>query len=397
MSARVAVVVNEYGKGWSDHSLVVRRVCGALACEAEVDVLVARGPTPSTALDGAVRLIDFPAPRPTAGRALALRRALLGPQREDGAISCRCTDALQQQLASGLPRAAQEEWLLAAGGYSPPLFRELATASYDVVVFAGCNAASTYWGMDALGGRRPCAVLALAADDAVLALPAVGEVLRSADRILATTSFEVELVRRGGFGPDGHRLRTLGFVVRVNDMANRAPAYGFDTRPTLIVARDWGTTDPLEPLLGWCDALRGDFGPALAVRLVGPGAQRLPRRLRAEFAGARTDVWRWMAHSLALLDPEPHRLLGREVLESMLFATPVIVPADGGATRAHADAGNGGLWYRSYEELRGCVEALLDRDARTTLGEQGKAYVSETYGDTKRFIDGVTDAVLGLA
>jgi hypothetical protein len=43
------------------------------------------------------------------------------------------------------------------------------------------------------------------------------------------------------------------------------------------------------------------------------------------------------------------------------------------------------------------VEALLDRDARTTLGEQGKAYVSETYGDTKRFIDGVTDAVLGLA
>ena len=397
MSARVAVVANEYGNGWSDQALVLRRICGALACEAEVELLLARGPAPSTAFDGAVRLIDFPAPAPPAGRALAVRRALFGPQPADAAITCPCTGILQQRLASDLPVVAQEELLLGTGGYSPELLRHLAAVPYDVVVFAGGAAASTYWGMEALGGRRPCVLLPLAADEVTLGIPAVTEVLRSADRVLATTSFEVDVLRRRGFGAGDDRLRALGFVVRVNEMAHRAPAYGFDGRPTLIVARDWSTADPLGPLLGWCDRLRDDFAPRLAVRLVGPGTQRLPRRLRAEFAGARTDVWRWMAHALALLDPEPQRLLGREVLESLLFATPVIVPADGGATRSHAEAGNGGLWYRGYPELRECVDALMDGGTGATLGEQGRAYVSETYGDTKRFIGEVNDAVLGLA
>ena len=397
MSLRVGVVATHYGHAWSEPALLVHRLCGALACRAEVDLLVA-GPAPaSTRADGALRVIQFPARAVPPGRRLALRRALLGPQPVDDAVSCQCTAGVQNDVAARLPGAAQEALLLAAGGYAPDLFRHLSAPPYDVVVFVGCDSAATYWGMDALGGRCPSVVAPAAVDDPSLWSPAVGAVLEGADRIVVPTPVEAALLHRRapGLKPDG--VHDVGFVAQVNGMARRAPAFGFDGRPTLVVARDWAQPLPVPALLDWCDALLDDLGPAFTLRLVGPGTQRLPRRLRAEAAASRTDVWRWMAHAVAVLDPEPRRLLGREVLESMLFSTPVIVPTDGGAARLHAEAGDGGLWYRTYEDLRACVEALLDGEVRSALGEQGRAYATDTFGDTQRFVDSVGDAVLGAA
>jgi hypothetical protein len=393
----VAVVTASYGDGWSERDLVVRRLCGALAGGAEVDLLVAAGATASQGADGAVRVLRFPSAAVDAGRALALRWAVLGPQAVDQTIRCACTASARRQLASDLPGAVQEALLLAAGGHSPELARHLEASAYDAVVFAGCDTASTYWGMEAVAGRRPCVVLALAVDDPALWNPAVATVLAGADRIVVSTALEAELVLRLAPGVKEDQVHDVGFVLQVNAMARRAPAFGFDGRPTVVMARDWTKPFPVEPLLSWCDALMDDLAPRVAVRCTGPGAQRLPRRLRAEFAGGRTDVWRWMAHALAVLDPEPHRLLGREVLEALLFATPVVVRHDGGATRLHADAGDGGLWYRSYGELRACIEALLDGEVRSALGRQGQAYATGSYGDTGAYVRRVQDAVLGAA
>lgn len=397
MSMRVAVVVTHLDQGWCDQSLVVRRMCGALACRAEVDLLVADGATPRVGADGAVQVLGFSADQATPVRHLALRRALLGPQSGDPAISCACTAAMQRQRAAALPRVAQEALLMAAGGYSPELFRHLAATSYDIVVFCGCDTASTYWGMDAIGGRRPCVLLPAAAGDPALWNPAVLEVLDEADRIVVTTSFEADVVRLLDPELKSDQVWPLGFVIQVNLLASRSPAVDPLGPPTLVVARDWTKDVPVDSLVAWCDALVRDLGPRLKVRLAGPGAQRLPRRLRAEYAGSRSDLWRWMANALAVIDPEPNRLLGREVLESMLFATPVIVPAVGGASRMHADSGNGGLWYQTYEELRACVEAVLEPEVQAALGDQGRTYASSTYGDTDSFVGRVGDAVLALA
>ena len=62
--------------------------------------------------------------------------------------------------------------------------------------------------------------------------------------------------------------------------------------------------------------------------------------------------------ALAFLDAEPNRMLGLDVLEAMLCGAPVLVSAQGGAAREHAESGNGGSWYRSDAELRACLEAL---------------------------------------
>lgn len=397
MSLRVAVVATHHGDPWSEPDLVVRRVCGALACRAEVDLLVP-GPAPAASdHEGAVRVSRFPAAIVAAGRRAALHRALLGPVPGDATIACHCTEIVQRRLAAGLPGAAQEALLLAGGGYSRELFGHLTATPYDVVVFAGCDNAATYWGMEAVAGRRPCVLVPAAVAAPGLWNPAVAEVLEAADRILVTTPVEGDILRHLAPGLKPDVVHDVGFVVQVNAMAARAPAFGFDGRPTVIIARDWAAGLPIEGLLDWCDALLDDLGPALTLRLVGPGTQRLPRRLRAESAGSRTDVWRWMAHALAVLDPEPHRLLGREVLESLLFATPVIVAAGGGAARHHAEAGDGGLWYRTYQDLRACVEALLDDGVRTALGRQGRIYAATMYGDSPAFVDRVGDAVLAMA
>ena len=395
MNPRVAVVSSLRDDGWSEAALVVRRVAGALGCQADVDLLVT-GATRSTGTDGAVRVVGFPSLDARPDRTAALRRSLLGPEPGDSGVTCRCTAELRRQLAGALPTAAWEAMLVAAGGYSPELFEHLDTSSYDAVVFVGADTSSTYWGMDAIAGRRPTVVVAAAAGDPGFWSPAVDDVLDGADRVVVTTPFEADLVRRRAPALKEDQLRQVGFVVQVNAMAKRAPAFGFDGRPTVVVARNWDEEVRMDLLVDWCDALVRDFGSRLAVRLAGPGAQRVPRRLRAEFASSRTDVWRWMAHATCLLDPEPDRLLGREVLEAMLFATPVVVPADGGATRVHAEDGNAGLWYRSYEELRSCVAALVDGDLKETIGGQARAYAAGTYGDTGAFVAGVNDAVLEL-
>lgn len=393
MARRVAVVAANGDDGWSEEALVVRRVCGALACVADVDLLVAAG-APSEGADGAVRVHRFAAAAVDPRRASALRRALLGPEPAESPVDCPCAAAVRRAAAAELPVASQEALLVAAGGHSPDLFHHLAGVAYDVVVFAGAATASTYWGMRAVGDRCRRVLLPLAAGEPTLWLRAVDEVVDAADRVVVTSAFEAEVVRGRWPGLKEDRLRTVGFVFQVNGMAKRAAAYGFDGRPTVLVARDWAQPFALDSLVGWCDTLVGDFAPRLAVRLAGPGVQAVPRRLRAEFSASRTDVWRWMAHGLCLLDPEPGRLLGREVVESMLFGTPVVVPAAGGATRAHADDGDGGLWYRSYAELRACVEALLDDDRRAAIGGQALDYAAHRFGDTDAFVAAVGDAVL---
>ena len=92
---------------------------------------------------------------------------------------------------------------------------------------------------------------------------------------------------------------------------------------------------------------------------------------------------------MAVLDPVPQRLVGRQVLEAFLYRVPVIVYARGGASREHAEAGNGGLWFRTDEELCATVRALLDDELGQLLGEQGCSYAQHRHADTDTFVKNV--------
>jgi glycosyltransferase involved in cell wall biosynthesis len=97
---------------------------------------------------------------------------------------------------------------------------------------------------------------------------------------------------------------------------------------------------------------------------------------------------------LALVDPAPHRIVGQEVLEALLLGVPVVVTANGDATREHAEVGNGGLWYRAEDELPASIAHLLDREVACSLGEQGRSYVTARFSDTDTYVKRVAEVLL---
>lgn len=400
MSALRVGVVAAGDDGWAaELPLVLQQICGALAMVADVTLLRVTAEYAAPRTEGAFRIRSFVGPTPEPRRALALRRACFGPDGcHDGAIDCDCTAVLQRRMATELPVAAQRALLRATGGDSPELFTHLASLPYDTVVFAGCASASTYWGLQAVAGRQPTVVLAGAVNEPTLWMPVVADVLDAADGVLVTGECEAEVLTQGAPALKPEKIGDIGFVLHVAELASRTPPFGFDGRPAVVVVGDWNEPGHSRTrLVSWAARLQHHLGGRASVRFVGPGVQRLPRGVRAEFASSRVDSWRWMARAIAVIDPEPQRLIGRSTVEALLYGVPVLVPADGGASRRHAEAGNGGLWYRSYGELLAGVEALLEDDVRTTLGRQGQDYAAHRFTDTERYIQGVQQAVLGAS
>ena len=97
-----------------------------------------------------------------------------------------------------------------------------------------------------------------------------------------------------------------------------------------------------------------------------------------------------------MLDPEPERSLGRDVLEALLYGVPVLARADGGAAREHAEAGNGGLWYPELRRARaGDQPGWPPTGSGPILGSQGRDYALREYGDPEGFRKRVVEAALG--
>jgi hypothetical protein len=103
------------------------------------------------------------------------------------------------------------------------------------------------------------------------------------------------------------------------------------------------------------------------------------------------DLARLMAWARVTVDLRPGRLFARRSIESLLYGTPIVVPADSRA-RQHAELGHGGLWFANPAELTWCVEAMFDPEIRTSLGAQGRVYAEREFGSTDRFIERVTTA-----
>ena len=109
----------------------------------------------------------------------------------------------------------------------------------------------------------------------------------------------------------------------------------------------------------------------------------------------RVNLWRLMAHGLATIDLRPPGPFGREAIESMLLATPVVVP-DESAAMEHVAAASGGLWYRDAGELLDAVRIIVGDDGlRHQLGQQGQAYAIAHHGDMADFVTRTDDLLSG--
>jgi glycosyltransferase involved in cell wall biosynthesis len=182
---------------------------------------------------------------------------------------------------------------------------------------------------------------------------------------------------------------TIAFIAGVNA---RVGGGAGNEEPFVVMAGDWNAGAEAGRLARWAATVAHRFPPGVGLKLVGPGADRFPNGVRR--TENRTDVWGWMSRALAVLDPTPHRVIGCTALESMLLGVPVIVAANGDATVEHAEVGDGGLWFRTDEELVACVDRLREVPVRTGLGEQGRTYATSRFGDTEAYVERVTQLVL---
>jgi hypothetical protein len=388
---RIAVVTaTQVASPWCEQALAVRRLAGALACSADVDVLLAGGVPIPGERDATVRVLRFATRGIPQQRRDAYLRAAFGLADFHQPALCACAEVLMRDLAAQVAPALQRRLADLACPDSPELRAHLRRESYDVLVVAGYAAAPMI--EDSRCGR--VVIAPLARNEPSLHLQVYDPLFERAASVVVFTDSEERLVR-GRVGVDSaSRVRNVGFVIHSNRAAVGATAPVASENPFILIARDWSEPFPTAWLARLAKGLNRRF-PTLEICLAGPAVAHVGAApgWKRRTVRAALDVEKWMGRALALFDPEPNRLLGREALVALLFGTPVIVPARGGATREHAEFGNGGLWYRSESEVGRCIELLGDPDLRSALGSQGRAYAVSRYGDAEAFTRRLGEAV----
>lgn len=369
MTPRLALAASHYGDPWSEVDVLAARIAGALVGWADVEVLLpdtaGEGRPPCRDRDGAVGLRWFPATAPDRSRRWPWRIAAA--------------------LGADLPSVVEDQVILAEAPDSPALIHHLTTVAYDAVVLVGFNTPIVRAASQVVPDHCRVVVVPGVRDDAALSFECHRATLARADRILVSSTGERAALAPFLLQPD-ERIADIGVLTGVNPLARAGDRP--TERPAIVVPGDWTAAHPSPALLRQADRLEAEY-PELRVRLVGPGAEWHPRGQRTT---SRLDVWRAMRAASAVWDPTPDRVLGLPVLEAMLLGTPVLVPADGGASVEHAEAGAAGLSYRSDAQLVSAAGPLLDPAHGSTSGRSGEHYATR-FTDTERWIDSVGAAV----
>jgi glycosyltransferase involved in cell wall biosynthesis len=384
---RIAVVASGYSDPWREDHLLARRISGALACSSDVDLLLPGGARRVEEHDGAVRVLLFRSTPFEPRRRIAWRKAALGIDPRD---PLRLSPLARRR---DLPAFVENQLLNSEGGDAPELYNRLRSRRYDLTVFVGYHTPVTYNGVRALADDCRVVLVPASRDDSTAWLRIHDEIFERSERILVCTESERTWILER-IGPEGaSRVENAGFVVGVNSLGLKTEPPEYHGERYVIVVRNWYEQCNVDRFKAWASSIEEQFGPDLGVRFAGPGAEKL--RYGLGRTSSRLDIWRWVSRAVALLDPSPQTVVGREVLEAYLYGMPVVVHAHGGANREHAEQGDGGVWFRTNDELYGAVHALLDDDVRMTLGQQGRSYAEDNFGDPDTYIKRVAAALFG--
>src|SRR5687767_10057657 len=338
-----------------ERQLLIRRMLGVMSLGTDVDVLIARPPS-NSAWDVGLPGTFFPASEPQPLRREALR-AVVSAFSEDPS-------------PAALTAAVEDEWLRALGGDSPALYAALAQLEAGSrAVFFGLANPTTELGIGCVPAEVEVVVVPLVSDRIWTSGPLARAALERAETLLVTSSREARMVE----APAGRVVETgMGLHVDLDPTAD--VPHGIPLGDYVLVLGDFDDRTSGEVLRREARRLARFLSGAEVVALT-PGYIHLdewPAELTVREAGSRTDLWRWMAHAVAVVDLRKDRLIARDVIEAMACGTPVIVPATSVA-RHHIEHG-GGIWYRHHADIQVSVEALLDDpDLRARLGREARS------------------------
>ncbi len=379
--ATVAVLTAHWESG-TEEGWIARQVAGALAGVADVHVVTPEGERSGCEPDSVFSLHHLGSP---IARSSELRRDLL--VRAFSQSIGRPHTELPPGAAEQLDRGLIEPWK-AAG----PLLTELRPSLVVVVDLRNVGALSV------LGSHlptTPMVLVPLGSDPELMAFAHFDPLFDRADAVLTVTESERSaVIEHHGKSGSVHRI---GAPMAANPSALTEPNTWVGDNPYVLVltgtAEDEGSEQNELVTL-----LRMRY-PEVRLGIVHNDAfcvwhqGRVTRGWPAERA---SDLDRLMAWARMTVELGPGAYFGRRCVTSLLYGTPIVVPASSRA-REHAELGKGGLWFADAPELAWCVEALLDPAVRTALGGQGRTYAEREYASTERFVAEVVSACGKLA
>lgn len=371
-----AIVVPCWDTG-SEGELVVRSIAGVLARTHRVEVIVLFGAGGSPRRDGALQVVEVMGPPPQAAVGAVAARALASVAEAGG----RAGTWLPEPAATALGGPRMVAWRLATA--------RILGQRTDVVVVAGTTEVGALNLVASLGPGTTALALPLLEHGEVLDSVGVA-LLQTAKQVLATSPSDVvSIAEQAGvaavdvgvyLGVDANALREPNGLLgsrRYVVVVDAATAVGYaalagerrsqqHASTVAVAARLWTTLRPLQ---------------VVAVDGADLVEWRRGRSVRHRMIVSRSDLLRVLAFARAAVVVDPGPVLARSVLEAMLHATAVVVPADTLAA-GHVHDSSGGLVVNGDAQLLRTVRALsADDEAAAVLGRAGRTWALPRYGE----------------
>jgi glycosyltransferase involved in cell wall biosynthesis len=313
-------------------------------------------------VEGGVRVIRFPVTRPRHLHAFA--------------------DVSDEVFAGGAPIERQNDWFRENGPEAPALLDHLRAhgAGFDLVLFWTFRYYPSYFGLPLVADRA--VLVPTAEEDPAIHLDVLKQYFRTPRGYVFLTPEEETLVSWSAGQPLKPSV-TIGMGLDVATMAadrRSLDELGVPSQYVLYMGRV-DRNKGCHTLLEYFERYLDDGGDTTLV-LAGPAKLQIPDHPRIQALGYVSDEVRnaLMTHARVLIVPSPFESLSIVLLEGWNHAVPALVNARCKVLHGQVRRANGGLYYRTAREFSEALTYLLAEDAvRTTLGQQGLAYVNQEY------------------
>ncbi len=373
----VVAVLATHWESKSEGGWITRQVAGALACAADVHVITPDGTVAGTSVDSVFTLHRLATPVDPIAE---LRRDLL----VEDLSGSNVTDGIggPDEIAGLIDWDLVDPWGRAT--------QELVAVKPDLVLIAGHQNIGAMTAVERAGQGTEQVLLALASEDSAVAFPHFDHIIDRSSCILTVTESErSSIVDHHG---NAEKVRRIGAPLSANPSVLGEPNTWVGDNETIVVVTDVAThADHEETELARLIRLRFPDNPVGVIHTDAFDAWHQGRLNRGWAVQRSSDLARLMAWARVTVDLHPGNLFARRSVESLLYGTPIVVPAVSRA-REHAGRGRGGLWFSDPAELIWCVEGLLENPAHDSFADQGRDYAQAEYGSTEGFIERVVDS-----
>lgn len=273
------------------------------------------------------------------------------------------------------------QWVELNGPVTPELLDALRTSDADVAAFYPYLYYPTVHGIGTV--PMPAVLHPAAHDEPALYLSVFRGTFNAADAIAYHTAAERRLVQRVHRVAE-HPQVVLGLGVGDAAGTGRAGAglLGLGDRPYVVSVGRVDDHKGSSMLAAFFRRYKERHPGPLALVFVGPIAARIEPHPDIVLTGIvdEADKWDIVRDALVSISPSALESFSLVVMEAWVQGVPVIVNATCDPTREHCALSGGGLWFSSFLGFEAALHRVLaDRDLRTTLGENGRAYVVARY------------------